>query len=376
MEERRGFMAISTQGGKPLLLLDNLCLFYGSEAFTLSVTEGEALSLMGEEPGVLSRLCDILAGFDKPVGGRILLAGQDMTTCLPERRPIVLVSPRDPVFGHLGVSENIGFPLRVQGARPDTLHARIARVMALTGLEALATTRADRLTPEQALRLKLARALAYAPAILVLDDVLSGLDMRSAAKARQLLSTLQRALGLSMIYAARGREDALWLGGRIALFDRETLIQCADAATLLERPSDPRSAGLFGEANLLTGRVLAIEEDIARVHLACGGVVEAMADEALEEDSLCTLCVRPDRMTPLFGTTVAGDDDTPPLVASIQSVLHAGDQIRLRLRLADGAEIDMRRPLLQSMRAIKPGATLQLAWQASQAVAFPMKDDL
>ncbi|GBQ94119.1 ABC transporter ATP-binding protein [Asaia krungthepensis] len=369
-------MAISARGGVPVLLLDNLCLFYGSDSFSLSVNEGDALSLMGGEPGVLSRLCDILAGFRSPVQGRILIAGEDITTSAPERRPIALVSPRDPVFGHLDVADNIAFPLRVQGAATDTIRSRTARVMALTGLEALATTRADRLTPEQDLRLKLARALAYAPRVLVLDDVLSGLDFRGAAKARQLLSNLQRALGLSMVYAARGREDAVWLGGRIALFDRETLVQCADAATLLERPSDARSAGLFGEANLLTGHVLSIDDDVARIHLACGGVVEAMADEALEADSLCTLCVRPDRMTPLFGTSIAGDDETPPLMASIQSVLHTGDQIRLRLRLADGAEIDMRRPLLQSTRVIKPGATLQLAWQASQAVAFPMKDDL
>ncbi|WP_084294631.1 ABC transporter ATP-binding protein [Asaia prunellae] len=305
-----------------------------------------------------------------------MLDDHDIASLLPERRPIALISSRDPVFGHLNVAENIAFPLRVRGNTAQEINATLAKVLALVGLDALSNDDASQLTPEQVLRVKLGRVLAYAPSVVIMDNIMEGLDLRAAAKTRQLISRLHRALGLTLIYAARNREDALWLGGRIAVFDGQTLLQCADAATLLERPSDPRGAALFGEANLLTGRVLRIDDDIARIHLACGGVVEAMADAALTEDALCTICIRPDRMTPLLGAPLAGDDEPPPLLATIQSILHTGEHIRFRLRLADGAEIEMRRPSLQSMRGMTQGTALQLAWQASQAVAFPMKDDL
>ncbi|WP_025840441.1 ABC transporter ATP-binding protein [Asaia platycodi] len=358
------------------LEIEALALDEAAEPFSLRLGQSEALSLLSEDAQSLSLFCDVLGGFAQPASGKILLDGQDITREPPERRAIVLVSPREPVFGHLDVAANIALPLRAKGAAAQLVDATVKKMLALVGLDAQMGLPGDQLTPEQRIRLKLARALAGAPSVLILDGLLSALDLRAASKTRDLVSRLQRALGLTLIHAARSREDALWLGGRIALLDGQSLVQCADAATLMERPSDARSARLFGEANLLTGRVLEIEDDVARIHLACGGVVEAMADAELAEDALCILCIRPDRMTPLFGTPMAGDEETPPLLASVQSVLHTGEHIRFRLRLADGAEIEMRRPLLQSLRGVTHGTSLQLAWQASQAVAFPMKDDL
>ncbi|GAB6853371.1 ABC transporter ATP-binding protein [Asaia astilbis] len=369
-------MTATSRDRKSILSLEALSLTKGAPPFSLKVQEGEALCLLAEDSVSLSHLCDMLAGFEKPAQGCILLNDHEIMSLRPEDRPIGLVSARDPVFGHLDVAANIALPLRARGASLETIHATISKILALVGLDAVIALRADQLNPEQNLRLRLARVLAYAPSIVLLDGILLGLDLRAASKTRQLITKLHRALGLTLIYVAQSREDALWLGGRIALFDRQTLIQCADASTLLERPGDARSASLFGEANLLTGRVLEIEDDIARIHLACGGVVEALADADLNEDSLCTLCIRPDRMTPLFGASATGDDEPAALRATIQSVLHTGEHIRLRLRLADGTEIEMRRPLLQSMRTISQGTSLQLAWQASQAVAFPMQDDL
>ncbi|WP_336944643.1 TOBE domain-containing protein [Asaia sp. HN010] len=369
-------MSASSRDRKFPLAIEALALSEAAAPFSLRLGQGEALSLLSEDAQSLSLFCDVLAGFASPTCGKIFIDGQDITSEPPEHRAIVLISPRDPVFGHLDVAANIALALRAKGAAAQLIDATVKKTLALVGLDAQIGHRADLLTPEQAARLKLARALAGAPSVLVLDGLLNELDLRAASKTRDLVTRLQRALGLTLIHAASSREDALWLGGRIALLDRHALIQCADAATLMERPSDARSASLFGEANLLTGRVLEIEDDVARIHLACGGVVEAMADAELAVDALCILCIRPDRMTPLFAALTASDDETPPLVATIQSVLHTGEHIRFRLRLADGGEIEMRRPLLQPMRGVTQGALLQLAWQASQAVAFPMKDDL
>ncbi|MDL2170496.1 MULTISPECIES: ABC transporter ATP-binding protein [Asaia] len=369
-------MSGSSGDNRSPLSVHSLALTPGADGFSLNLVKGEAVSLLADPPGTLSLFCDILGGFVAPAAGRVTFAGLDASDTLPGQRPIVLVSRREPAFGHLGVAANIAFPLRVRGMAAHEIRASVSHFLALLGLDGFASARADTLPPEYDVRLRLARALACNPSVLVLDDVLSGLDLRAIGRTRQLIAKLHKALGLTLIYAADDREDAVWLGGRIALFDRETLVQCASASTLLDRPATPWVASLFAEANLLTGRVLSIEDDIATIHLACGGVVEALADADLEDDSLCVLCIRPDRMTPLFAAS-GGDEEGPaPLVATLQSVLHTGEQMRLRLRLSDGVEIEMRRPLIQSTRQMTPGATLQLAWQASQAVAFPMKDDL
>lgn len=369
-------MSGSPQGQTFPLSVQNLSLSLQTLPFSLTLAKGEALSLLAEDGTTLRRFCDILAGYAAPACGEILIDGVNTSDRKDARRAISLISPRDPAFGHLTVRENIAFPLRVRGLSQGELDSGVSRFLALLGLDGLASAKADKLSAEHNLRLRLARSLAYAPSVLVLDDIMTELDLREESRIRQVLSKLHRALGLSLVYAAQNREDAVWLGGRIALFDNHTLVQCAVASTLLERPTAPESARLFGEANLLSGRVLEIEDDVARIRLACGGVIEAMAEPDLTEDTLCTVCIRPDRMTPLFSAPIAGDDDTPPLLATIQSVLHTGDQMRLKLRLSDGGEIEMRRPLLQSMRMMAPGTAIQLAWQASQAVAFPMKDAL
>ncbi|WP_122050553.1 ABC transporter ATP-binding protein [Asaia bogorensis] len=369
-------MSGSSRGHQPLLSIQSLSMAAGAPGFSLDVRRGEAISLLGDLPERLSLFCDILGGFAQPASGKITLNSREISHAPPEQRDIALVSGREPVFSHLDVAGNIAFPLRVRGIPLHEIKAVVSNRLALLGLDAFASTRANHLPPEYDLRLRLARALACSPAILVMDDILSGLDFQAAGRTRQLITKLHKALGLTLLYTAKSREDAVWLGGRIALFDRQTLVQCDNASVLLDRPASPWVASLFAEANLLTGRTLSVEDDIATVHLACGGVVEALADADLEEDSLCVVCIRPDRMTPLF-SSVTGDDDGPqPLVASLQSVLHTGEQMRLRLRLSDGVEIEMRRPLIQSTRHLTPGTAMQLAWQASQAVAFPMKDDL
>ncbi|NIE79524.1 ABC transporter ATP-binding protein [Asaia sp. As-1742] len=369
-------MSGSSREHQPPLSIHALSMTAGAPGFSLELGRGEAISLLSETTDQLGLFCDVLSGFAAPASGCVMINGEPILEEPPERRDIALVSAREPVFGHMDVADNIAFSLRVRGMPLHEMNAIVSNRLALLGLDAFSSTRADSLSPEYDLRLRLARALAFNPSVLVLDDILSGLDLRAIIRTRQLITKLHRALGLTLLYTANSREDAVWLGGRIALFDKLTLVQCANASILLDRPATPWVASLFAEANLLVGRTLTIEDDVATVHLASGGIVEALADADLEEDSLCVLCIRPDRITPLFSTSVLDDDGPQPLVATLQSVLNTGEQMRLRLRLSDGVEIEMRRPLLQSGRHLAPGTPMQLAWQASQAVAFPMKDDL
>ncbi|WP_367160504.1 ABC transporter ATP-binding protein [Kozakia baliensis] len=369
-------MSASQRRPIPRLSLREIKLTNHSSALRLDVASGERLVFFGDAPAELSRLCDVIAGFVAPASGEILLDGRDITSLSPVQRPIGLLSDRDPLFEHLTVRGNIAFPLQARKETAANLAARTNRVLALLGLDAAAEKRVAELTPEQAFRTRLGRLIAYAPSVILLDDPLIGLDAAATRRSDALLATLARALELTIIYATPRRDEALRVGSRIAVFSGAELLQCADAMTLLDRPEDERVAVLFGEANALPGRVLKLDDDVARIRLAAGGVVEAMADPELKEDTLCDVCIRPDRIAPLFGMSLAGEEDDPPLMATLQDLTHLGDHVRMRLRLEDGTEIELRRPPMQNLRGVVPGVKVQLAWQAGQAVAFPLRDAL
>jgi len=363
----------------PILTLNGLRFGLHTPPTDLTLHQGETLALFGDDPHALSTLLDTIAGHAPPLGGTIHRQGQDITTFPPEHRRIGTISARDPLFPHLDVTGNIAFAARASGQDRDTTAAATRRALALLGLDAIAQARTRSLTPEQAFRVSLARQIVHAPHILLLDDPFARFNSAPARKsARALLNTIAQALSLSLIHATHDREEALRTGGDIAVFAGETLLQRAPAATLLDRPADDRVATLFGDANALRGRVLELEDDIARIRLASGGFAEALAMPGLEADMLCTLCIRPDRIAPLFSTHTAStqDEEDAPLTATLQTITHLGDHVRLTLRLPDGEEIEIRRPPLQAQIRARPGATAQLAWQAGHAMAFPMRADL
>lgn len=363
----------------PALRLEALRAGLRGEAFDLSVSEGKTVTAYGTDEAALSGLLDLIAGFSPPMGGRVLVQETDVTSRPAGQRSIVLISTRDPLFPHLNTRSNIVFALRAQGQSLAEADAGAGRMMSLLGLDGLGNLSPQDLNPEQTFRAMLARALVTAPTILLLDNPYGGLDIHAGRRIASLLSKLSRARNLSVLQSVTRKEDALRAGGQIALFNEEALLQCGTAAELYDRPSDVGVATLFGEANALTGQVLDIADDVARVQLACGGIVEALAsDDTLQEGHACLVCVRPDRISPFFGSQSLGldDEEAPPVRGTLTDSVHLGDHIRMRVRCPDGTEIELRRPPLQAQKLPRAGAAVQLAWPAGHATAFPLRADL
>ncbi|MFT8523321.1 ABC transporter ATP-binding protein [Gluconobacter oxydans] len=339
----------------------------------LSLQPGATLTLFGNQPAALSRLLDVLAGFLPSLGGTITVSGENVTSRRPAERRMRIVSPRDPLFPHLDLRDNIAFSLCASRQGRTEARAAAGRMISLLGLDGIAGLRPAELSPEQSLRVRLARALVTSPDVLLLDDPLHTLDPHAARRIPILLGTLSRALNLSVIQSVSRREDALRSGGEIAVFHDNRLLQCADAARLYDRPDCVEVATLFGETNTLPGQVLDIGDDVARVHLACGGIVDAMAAENLAEGQECLVCVRPDRISPFFGAQGLGMDEEgeTPVRGVLTDSTHLGDHIRMRVRCAEGTEIELRRPPLQAQKIPAPGTAVQLAWPAAHATAFP-----
>ncbi|MBS1104283.1 ABC transporter ATP-binding protein [Gluconobacter sp. Dm-62] len=359
---------------KPVLEVAGLRAAIDAPPVDLSLQPGTTLTLFGNQPAALSRLLDVLAGFLPHLGGTITVSGEDVTSRPPAARRMRIVSSRDPLFPHLDLGDNIAFSLRANRQGRTEARAAAGRMISLMGLDGIAGLRPAELNAEQSLRVRLARALVTSPDVLLLDDPLHALDPHAARRIPILLGTLSRALNLSVVHAVSRREDALRSGGEIAVFQDNTLLQCADATRLYDRPACAEVATLFGETNTLTGQVLDIGDDVARVHLACGGIVEAMVSEDLAEGQECLVCVRPDRISPFFGSQGLGmeEDGDTPVRGVLTDSTHLGDHIRMRVRCAEGTEIELRRPPLQAQKIPASGTSVQLAWPAAHATAFPL----
>ncbi|MBV1834400.1 ABC transporter ATP-binding protein [Novacetimonas pomaceti] len=365
------------------LVVRNLVTATDAAPISFGVGAGECLALLGNRGGCLSAVADSLAGHRPLLDGNVEVGGIDVSGRPPLTRMCGLWSARDPLFAHLTVFGNLLFPLRVRGVGRADAHARARQAMALLGLDGMEEMFPAALDAQQTLRAGLARVLVSAPPVIVLDDPFAALSVDVRHAMRGFLGRLVRARDLCVVMTTCDREDALAMGERIGLFDGPDLLQVGTAADLFDRPACDRVATGFADANALTGRVATIDEDVAIVRLPGELTVQAMAAPGLEEDALCTVCVRPDRIATLFparpgamGMMAADDGEPAMLPAVLVDMRHMGSYIRMRLRLSNGKELLVRRAPLQIVCGVEPGRPALLAWQAAQAIAFPFRHEM
>ena len=347
---------------------------------SLTIGEGECVALLATDAFEASSLIDGLAGHVPVQAGRILVDGHDVTARRPGQRGIGVLSERDPLFAHLSVRDNVAFPLAARRVREPERSHRVHQALALLGLEAQAGRRPAGLTPAEAIRASLARILVCDPGLVLLEDPFDRLDPISRRSVHQLLRRLVRARGLTLLLVTRDREEALTMGERIGILDGSRLRQLGPATELLDRPADERVAELFGEANRLTGQVEWVEDDVARVRLSAGPSLEAMAGEGLVAGALCVVCVRPERIAVAFvsgGSDALGADalGQDALAGTLSDMVHLGDHLRLRFRLAGGGEMLVRRPAAQPTSGLRIDRPALLAWQPAHAIAFAQEQD-
>ncbi|MEE8664047.1 MAG: ABC transporter ATP-binding protein [Acetobacter sp.] len=283
-----------------------------------------------------------------------------------------LVTSRLALFPHLTVRENIALPLRA-GLPGAEISARVARVLALTGLEAEAGLKPMQLGQERRIRVALARGLVTGASTVVLDYPFRGLDHAERSQLVARIRRLKSSWGFSLVLLTGERDEALLMADRIGVIADGVLLQTGRPDELFDRPVDACVAVGFGDAVLLRGIVIDEENDIVRVRLAAGVVVCATSGGVLRPGILVDVCVRPGRITPVFGAKP--DDETATLVGTLASVVQMADVFRLVFRLPDGGEVIVHRPSVLGSRNMRPGSEACLVWQENAAVAFPSAAD-
>src|SRR5215813_14112362 len=230
-------------------------LFTAIEALSLDIAHDEFFALLGPSGCGKTTLLRMLAGFETPSAGRILLDGEDIVAVQPHRRPINMMFQSYALFPHLTVEGNIGFGLRQEKTTRAEIAGRVSEMLALVRLQGYGGRRIDQLSGGQRQRVALARSLIKRPRVLLLDEPLAALDKKLRAETQFELMELQRRLGTTFVIVTHDQEEAMIVADRIAVMDHGRLMQVAPPAEIYEGPGSRWVAGFIGEVNMVEGKI-------------------------------------------------------------------------------------------------------------------------
>jgi putrescine transport system ATP-binding protein len=284
----------------PLLRIDGVTKRFGGFAavdkLSLDIRAGEFFALLGPSGCGKTTLLRMLAGFETPDAGKILLGGKDIAQVLPHQRPVNMMFQNYALFPHLNVRDNIAFGLKRLGMPRPQIDARIAEMVALVKLEGLEARKPDQLSGGQKQRVALARSLARRPQVLLLDEPLAALDKKLREATQGELTELQRRLGMTFIIVTHDQEEAMTVADRIGVMDSGRLEQVATPRQLYEAPASRWIAEFVGDINMIEGQIERAEEHRLTISTRDAGTI--VAAEPRQPVSKTTICVaiRPEKV--------------------------------------------------------------------------------
>ncbi len=316
---------------------------------SLTIHSNEFFTLLGPSGCGKTTLLRLLAGFEHPDAGAILLDGKHVVDDPPNKRPVNTVFQSYALFPHLTIEQNVAFGLERQGRRGAEVTARVAAMLHLVRLDTMAKRRPDQLSGGQQQRVALARALAPAPRLLLLDEPLSALDLKLRRGMQAELKRIQRETGITFVLVTHDQEEALSMSDRIAVMENGRVLQLGAPDDIYERPNCRFVADFIGEANVLPGALVGIEAPFAairpeRVELGLGSETDAGA------------AVR------------AGSQAQSGLSGRVTDVTYLGATTSCVVALADGTTLKVERPDLP--KGLKPGQAVRCLFPADALLAL------
>jgi putative spermidine/putrescine transport system ATP-binding protein len=347
----------------PELTLDRVSKRFGPvEALSdvsLSVARGELLTVLGPSGSGKSTLLQMVAGYELPDAGAVVLAGRDVTALSPARRDIGMVFQSYALFPHLSVADNVAFPLEVRGTARSEIRERVAWALGLVALAGLEQRRPRQLSGGQQQRVALARAIVFRPRLLLLDEPLAALDRKLRDAMQGELKRLQRQLGIATLFITHDQDEALALGDRVAVLRQGRLEQVSPPREIYVRPKNRFIAEFVGESNLIPGTIERAEASEAALRCAGELIVAADPDRRAHAGELATLMLRPEVLQ------LAGAAPRPRNVlrTTVKERSGVGAVDRYRLATASGLELLWHVAAHPSRPGFAPGDAVEIGWE-------------
>jgi putrescine transport system ATP-binding protein len=284
----------------PLLRLEGVVKRFGAfravDGVSLDIRAGEFFALLGPSGCGKTTLLRMLAGFEAPDQGHILLSGRDIAQLLPHERPVNMMFQSYALFPHLNVRDNVAFGLKRAGMERAAINARVAEMLALVKLEGLEKRKPDQLSGGQRQRVALARSLARRPQVLLLDEPLAALDKKLRESTQWELMELQRRLGTTFIIVTHDQEEAMTVASRIGVMDAGRLDQVATPRELYEAPASRWIAEFIGDVNLFDGEVKSRENNRLTVMTHDAGDVVVAEPRNPVTKTVVSVAIRPEKV--------------------------------------------------------------------------------
>ncbi|WP_316202641.1 MULTISPECIES: ABC transporter ATP-binding protein [unclassified Bradyrhizobium] len=325
----------------PILRIENVVKTFGSfravDGVSLDIRAGEFFALLGPSGCGKTTLLRMLAGFETPDEGRILLSGEEIAQVLPHQRPINMMFQNYALFPHLNVRDNIAFGLKRAGMPRAEIATRVAEMVALVRLEGLEKRKPDQLSGGQKQRVALARSLARRPKVLLLDEPMAALDKKLRESTQFELMELQRKLGMTFIIVTHDQEEAMTVASRIGVMNAGRLEQVAAPRRLYEEPVSRWVAEFVGDINLFEGEVTARESHRLRITTAAAGELAAAQPVTPISESKVAVAIRPEKIRLALRRPAADAAAINCVEGAISDASYLGGKTVYKIKLDGGA---------------------------------------
>lgn len=336
----------------------------------LKIRRGEFFSILGPSGCGKTTTLRLVAGFESPSAGEVLIQGQPMNHVPPHRRPVNTVFQSYALFNHLTVAENVAFGLRLKKLKGTDVEDRVKQALKQVKMESYSNRFPAQLSGGQQQRVALARALVNRPTVLLLDEPLGALDFKLRKEMQVELSNLHQELGLTFIMVTHDQEEALSLSDRIAVMEGGKIEQVGNPTEIYERPRTPFVADFIGDTNLFKGRLHAADTSTLQIITSSGlemVVQSPNAQEWVSNSKEMVVSVRPEKirlsLSPPTSTVNCFE-------GHLKHIMYLGTHVHLVVELLTGDRLTVMLPNNTLNKLPEPHTSVYARWAATDCIAL------
>jgi len=337
--------------------------FYAVTHANFGIEQGEFFAMLGPSGCGKTTTLKMIAGFEQPTSGRVLLNGVNVSHVPPYKRNVNTVFQQYALFPHMTVADNVRFGPRSKKTPKSEYEAAVAQMLEVVRLTDFADRKPSQLSGGQQQRVALARALVNFPSALLLDEPLAALDLKLREAMQFELKRIQREVGITFVFVTHDQGEALTMSDRIAVMSEGLVEQIGTPQEIYNSPASLFVAGFIGSANLLPGEVIGSDDGDTVVELDAGHTVRARTDVDRPVGTPVSVMLRPERLT----ATASGRDDGRSIEGTVVDVVFQGATARVVVHLKDDSEVIASVVTGTDLPFLYPASTVSLSWEPGSA---------